>query len=88
MEFKGSKEEWFISEMGLSKFVTTNDTNVCEIFTPYGIEGQANAHLIASAPKLLEALQGLTNEIEDCAEPNDWDTYTKAKAAIKQALNQ
>jgi len=46
---------------------------------------EANARLIAAAPDLLEALNGLIEEIDDCAQPSDWDFYDASRAAIARA---
>ena len=48
-------------------------------------EDRANARLIAAAPDLLEALNGLIEEIDDCAQPSDWDFYDASRAAIARA---
>ncbi|MEY0881994.1 hypothetical protein AB7194_17360 [Providencia stuartii] len=50
----------------------------------------ANAHLIAAAPELLEALIEIVEEIEIWFDDNDIlpDTLDKAKAAIAKALGQ
>ena len=48
-------------------------------------EWEANARLIAAAPDLLEALNGLIEEIDDCAQPSDWDFYDASRAAIARA---
>ncbi|MEY0949681.1 hypothetical protein AB7179_05690 [Providencia manganoxydans] len=51
-----------------------------------GIETkQANAHLIAAAPELLEALQSLLTY--GCITGDDW-VIEKAEAAISKALGQ
>ena len=48
-------------------------------------EAEANAHLIAAAPELLEALKWLTAEIKDCAQPSDWESWEACQAAIAKA---
>jgi hypothetical protein len=55
MEFKGTKGEWFISEIN-GEFITTDDTNVCRVFKMESKEGNANAKLISCAPEMLEML--------------------------------
>ena len=48
---------------------------------------QANARLIAAAPDLLAALQGLMARIDAQLNPNS-DTRTAARAAITKALGE
>lgn len=48
-------------------------------------EAQINAHLIASAPDLLEALQALLIETGGACDPN---IFRKAKKAIDKALGK
>lgn len=52
-KFKGTKGEWFISEIN-GEFITTDDTNVCRVFKMESKEGNANAKLISCAPEMLE----------------------------------
>ena len=56
----------------------------------YGVIGRANAHLIAAAPELLEALQGLVNArwmaTIDWAPTKDYEVFMdKANEAIAKA---
>jgi len=64
----------------------------------YGVHGvtmemaYANAALIAAAPELLEALQGILADVEEIYsqeysnDPNTLDSYCKAKATVAKAL--
>ena len=47
---------------------------------------KANAHLIAAAPELLDAINSLCDRIDDegCT-PLDWAEFTAARAAIAKA---
>lgn len=59
----------------------------------YSIEEiEANARLIAAAPELLEALQGLMREAEHnyptLTKSGVWPQYEKAKAAISKATEK
>tara|TARA_R110000744_G_scaffold203921_1_gene322814 strand:+ start:671 stop:946 length:276 start_codon:yes stop_codon:yes gene_type:complete len=56
MEFKGNNEDWILSDVH-PQIITTENTNICHVFRHDTKEGIANAHLIAAAPELLEALQ-------------------------------
>ncbi len=51
-------------------------------------EVKANAHLIAAAPDLYEALEGIIAEIDDCAQPSDWDNYVPALAALAKSRGE
>jgi hypothetical protein len=58
-----------------------------------GPNGTANARLIAAAPDLLAALEGLLNEVEKAGNANaddyGWPTVVpQARAAIAKARNQ
>lgn len=101
-EFKGTPGSWVVDE---DYDVTTEDGTVVSwgaegIFEPDEII--ANAHLIAAAPDLLEALQQMVERIEyyaslkETGQPNieDWAyTYNSgdmddARAAISKALGE
>lgn len=47
--------------------------------------GRNDANLIAAAPEMYEALAALIDEIDDCAQPSDWDAYVPARAALAKA---
>ena len=49
---------------------------------------KANAHLIAAAPDLYEALAGLMYEIADCSQFDLWDNAEKAEAALAKARGE
>ena len=46
---------------------------------------RANAHLIAAAPELLEALRGIVDSFETCPENLHSELFTAARAAIAKA---
>lgn len=49
-------------------------------------ENDANARLIASAPELLEALEGMCGVfVQDHRDATDWSVYQTARAAIAKA---
>ena len=63
MEFKGTKGEWKITGTGENRIMINGSSidvwwnlSSCDVSED---EGKANAKLIAAAPDLLEALQGL-----------------------------
>lgn len=57
-----------------------------QTFAPHLKEGIANAHLIASAPDLLDALKGAVGYVEmEGGYLNDPYWYTAAKCAIAKA---
>lgn len=111
MEFKGTKGEWridaedFINEFGASG-LSISSGNVEGLATVWGCKGkdleqEANAHLIAAAPELLEVLQIITS-MQDLILPN-YETVkpehqqecraianalSNAKAAINKAINK
>lgn len=74
---------WFVLQnpMG-SDCITAEDCTICSMpdwDDDYANEEAANARLIAAAPDLLEALQGLMHK--DCGEP----AFFAARAAIAKA---
>lgn len=86
-EFKGTPGPWCISS---DAWVTDNDEDMAVAKISYynrEIDTQtANAHLIAAAPELLEALMDIINMEY---EPNESDTtYLKARKAIAKALGE
>lgn len=78
-----------------NEIVDANHIEVCEIYARAEDEGMrrswtanANARLIAAAPDLLEALQALLGEIDDCSQPDHWEGYEAAKEAIAKAKGE
>jgi hypothetical protein len=49
---------------------------------------RADKRVRDAALELLEALQGLIAEIDDCSQPDDWEHYPAAIAAIAKATGQ
>ena len=95
MEFKGTPGPWFVDYSGANDAyeiapmdpngITMNwDKEIC-ITADNSIE---NANLIAAAPDLLEALQGLLIRIADEEEYGPEHAVTKARAAISKALGE
>lgn len=88
-EFKGTPGPWTGKDVGICRqdraglqlgFIMTHDENRVA-------ECAANAHLIAAAPDLLEALQAMLSK----AYKQNWndqypDEVSKAQAAISKAL--
>jgi hypothetical protein len=108
LEFKGTKGKWEVkySEQNLETTIKCGKIRVAEAkhyntgdddwaqFDPIELEGKSNAKLIAAAPELLEALQGLMREYKQGADSGDWgnwkaeeqDEYIQAQQAIEKAL--
>ena len=92
-EFKGTPGPWAGKDVGICRqdraglqlgFIMTHDENRVA-------ECAANAHLIAAAPDLLEALQNATRVLEAGKNVKfpDWiETIQKSKAAISKALGE
>ena len=82
--FDGDSKEWFVS---------SEDRNpVAKMRCIYRMDGSidyqsmmANAHLIAAAPKLLEALKGLVAWADDLHRQDPVEDLRKARAAIAKA---
>src|SRR5690349_19590289 len=95
-EFKGTKGKWMNRDLSIFTSDKENKIAVCEIVNDnYDTESLGNAQLIASAPELLEALQGLVFlhmcEQEGLSsgqpEPKQWlEAVDKASEAINKAL--
>lgn len=80
--------EWRSTEHGLQ-------TLICDMMDEEAPQYEANAHLIAAAPELYEALLECVEEIRAVnmvdGEIKDKDTeavYTKAKAALRKARGE
>lgn len=70
MEFKGTKGNWSIDDIGISNgmapSVLVDKVNtICTVYGENQEASEANAKLIASAPELLEALQMVTTQFQD-----------------------
>jgi hypothetical protein len=86
--FKGTPGKWVVDG---DYDVTTEDGTVIS-WTSQGVfepdEMIANSKLIAAAPELLEALQGLLIRVADDEEYGPGHAITRARAAIVKALGQ
>lgn len=89
-EFKGTPGPWTGKDVGVCRqdraglqlgFIMTHDENRVA-------ECTANAHLIAAAPDLLEALQELVFLYEHDEGCRELTEYKRAKAAISKALGE
>ena len=101
MEFKGTKGEWISRHNGsymevnrkedfedgkrLSISVMVFNVKDGECIFDGTYEAEANAHLIAAAPELLNALQDL---VRFCEDNNVGAELEYAKDAINKALNK
>lgn len=93
METKYTKQKWAVSRETNGLFVhaknTHNDFNdaICLIYegtNNHAPEAEANAKLIASAPKLYEALQEILEYMKDDMESQS-NAFIKAREALKAA---
>lgn len=91
-EFKGTPGPWSGKDVGICRqdeallqlgFIMTSDEKRRD-------ECAANAHLIAAAPELLEALQLSVSVIKNMADPSQSKTFSieLATAAIDKALGK
>tara|TARA_R110000782_G_scaffold140396_5_gene232957 strand:- start:3362 stop:3604 length:243 start_codon:yes stop_codon:yes gene_type:complete len=80
MGFKGTKEEWEYSKSNTGSFIVLENNKYIGSFAK-----ECNAKLIAAAPELLNALQGLLVDI-DMREDFHYDV-SEAEEAINKALN-
>lgn len=91
MEFKGTQGPWSVLDIDMHDHVFTTakpHRRICGVYG--GIKGdeenQANARLIAAAPDLLSALEGLLSSLDEC-----WGSTKEAnvaRAAIAKALGK
>ena len=108
MEFKGTKGEWEVRRpKGSNGFYYVEVTeglrksNTATCYDPHTLnlkdgdesEQKANAHLIASAPELLEALQWIINDVKTNSGLDESDIQylldeSGAERAINKALNK
>lgn len=88
-EFRGTPGPWSGKDVGICKqddarlqlgFIMTGDENRRD-------ECAANAHLIAAAPELLEALQNIVEAYQREASPDN-PSVLSARAAIDKALGK
>ncbi len=89
-EFKGTKEDWRLSNVKLKNriLVEVPGVDVWSLSIPFE-EAQANAKLIAAAPKLLEALQEcekLITAFEE-ADYSQSKSIERLKAQVKSAIS-
>ncbi|MEY0557596.1 hypothetical protein WOB53_02825 [Providencia rettgeri] len=97
MEFKGTPAPWIIIDGDDYFNITAKSTESSPNYMPLldsdsigMIEMRANAHLIAAAPELLEALIELTESAKEAIDGlgDLADAIDTAKAAIAKALGQ
>jgi len=75
-------------QQGYVRHLGTHGPNICamDVFGGPAEEAFANARLIAAAPEMLEALDGLIYELDGVMDdPNINDWLVRAKAAIQKA---
>lgn len=97
MEFKGTPAPWIIIDGDDYFNITAKSTESSPNYMPLldsdsigMIEMRANAHLIAAAPELLEALIELTESAKESIDGlgDLSDAIDTAKSAIAKALGQ
>ena len=77
--------EVFASHAGLYVIDSAEQGAICKI--EWCLEDEANARLIASAPRLLDALKRLCEEfgVDDNGTHRDWTKWLEARDAIAKA---
>ncbi|MDR2241831.1 MAG: hypothetical protein LBE28_03590 [Providencia alcalifaciens] len=95
MEFKGTPVPWIIIDGNDYLNITAKSTESSPNYMPLldsdsirMIEMRANAHLIAAAPELLEALQLIVSYHDDGNEGLHREDLEMARKAIAKALGQ
>ena len=91
-QFKGTPAPWQIMKYAATAVESTETQRFIATAGSYSdgteasdVENQCNAHLIAAAPELLEALQNLVKW--ESGTVNHVQAYKDAIAAINKALN-
>ena len=94
-EAKHTPGPWTISDDHGQRWIETtagNDDTIAQVFrrnnsvsAARDIEYTANAHLIAAAPELLEALKEITSDYADRFDLDSLSTNPGIKSSIKQA---
>ena len=87
MENKHTAGQWAIRDLEIIGPIGSNKS-ICEITGNFmdESEAEANAKLIAAAPLLLEALQGMVKLYEEVQPAGGWQGfYDESMYAIKQA---
>lgn len=67
-----------------SLIVQAGGHNICEIDLPDETD-EANAHLIAAAPALLEACSGALNLLQQIPVPGSWAVMAEARIELLEA---
>ncbi|MFF0930868.1 hypothetical protein ACFYLL_13150 [Proteus mirabilis] len=89
MEFKGTPAPWKYTVRNANEIMTTfHGVTIGDVYLDITTANQkADAHLIASAPELLEQLIRLRNKIASY-KPDDNDNLDIVDAVIEKALGQ
>ncbi|WP_336804043.1 hypothetical protein [Erwinia aphidicola] len=92
-EFKGTPGPWYVHDNGVFYDIQThsgiNIGNICASQHTFddsahnGLVATANGHLIAAAPELLSALQGVIRVAD-----RETDEFIAARAAVAKALGE
>jgi len=96
METKHTPGPWYVyqdlKDFNVSKDIKDMSWDICQLANWSAEENEANAHLIAAAPDLLEALIETKNALIGILKFNglNFDTaeIDRAEKAINKALNQ
>lgn len=90
MEFKHSPAPWKYTVRNANEIMTTfHGVTIGDVYLDITTANQkADAHLIAAAPELLEALQLIVNYHDDGNEGLHREDLAMARKAIAKALGQ